>query len=119
MKTTLLSLLLLSAAALTVMADNEQAVTVNGQKVNKTVNKLTFNGDNVVLNYADGSTQTVDMANVTIAFTVVDAIKALETADKDAPILYFDMKGQQLKSAPKTGSYIMKKGNKIVKLLIK
>ncbi len=120
MKTNLLSLLLLlSAGTLTAQADNEQVVTVNGQKSTKTVNKLTFSGDNVVLHFADGSTQTVDMESVTIVFTVVDALKTLQTADSEEPIQYFDLQGRQLKKAPVKGSYIMKKGNRIVKLISK
>lgn len=120
MKTNLLSLLLLlSAGTLTAQADNEQVVTVNGQKSAKTVSKLTFSGGNVVLHFADGSTQTVDMESVTIAFTVVDAIKTLQTTDSEEPIFYFDQQGRQLKQAPVKGAYIMKRGNKIVKLITK
>ena len=51
----------MSAGTLTAQADNEQVVTVNGQKSAKTVSKLTFSGDNVVLHFADGSTQKLDM----------------------------------------------------------
>ena len=102
------------------MSDNEQVVTVNGQVQTQTLTQMTFNGDDVILHFADGSTQTVGMTSVTVTFTVVDAIKALDkAADKDAPVEYFNMKGQQLKKAPKSGPYMMKKGDKIVKLLTK
>jgi len=120
MKTNLLSILLLfSVGTMTALADNVQVVTVNGQKVSKTVTRITFSDDNVVLHYSDGTTQNVDMENVTIVFTVVDALKALQAIDSEEPVLYFDLQGRQLKKAPAKGSYIMKKGNKIVKLLTK
>ena len=115
----LLTTLLTTVCCLIASADNEPVVTVNGQTTTQTVKKLTFNGDNVVLHFADGSTQEVDMADVTIAFTTADAVKALENADKNAPTTYFDLNGRQLKQAPHKGAYIIKKGNKIVKLLTK
>lgn len=120
MKKLLSTTLLAAACSLTALADGEQVVTVNGQVQSKTLTQMTFSGDDVILHFADGSTQTVEMTNVTVAFTVVDAVKALGTAtDKDAPVQYFDMKGQQLKKAPKSGAYMMKKGDKIVKLVTK
>ena len=108
----------MAAGTLATFADNVQVVTVNGQRQAQTVTKMTFNGDNLVLNFSDGTTQTVDMASVVITFTIADAVKALATAtDKDAPTLFFDLSGRQLKQAPQKGAYIMKKGDKIVKLL--
>jgi hypothetical protein len=50
---------------------------------------------------------------------VVDALNALQTADSDEPNPYFDLQSRQLKKAPVKGSYIMKKGNRIVKLISK
>lgn len=108
----------MAAGTLATFADNVQVVTVNGQRQAQTVTKMTFNGDNLVLNFSDGTTQTVDMASVVITFTIADAVKALATAtNKDAPTLFFDLSGRQLKQAPQKGAYIMKKGDKIVKLL--
>ena len=116
MKAKLLTLLfLISVGTFPAFADSEQVVTISGQ----TVTQLSFNGDNVILHFSDGTTQTVDMENVTITFTVVDALKALEDADGKEPTQYFDLKGRQLKKAPAKGSYLMKKGDKIVKLINK
>lgn len=114
----LLSTLLLTACCMTAAADNEQVVTVNGEKLSQEVTKLTFSGDNVVLTFSNGTTETVDMENVTIAFTYTDAVKALSVV-KDAETLYFDLNGRQLKAAPKKGAYMIKKGDKVVKLLTK
>ena len=120
MRRLLSTTLLVAACTLTAMADGGQVVTVNGQTTTQQLKKMTFDGDDVILHFADGSTQKVGMVNVSVAFTEVDAIKALEkAADKDAPIEYFNMKGQQLKQAPKHGTFLMKKGDKIVKLLTK
>ena len=120
MKVKLLTLLFfISVGTFPAFADSEQVVTISGQKVAKTVTQLSFNGDNVILHFSDGTTQTVDMENVTITFTVVDALKALEDADGKEPTQSFDLKGRQLKKAPAKGSYLMKKGDKIVKLINK
>lgn len=109
-----IALLTLSTPA---QADNKQVVTVGQQQLTETVTRLTFDGDQVVLHLANGTTQTVDMEDVVITFTVVDALKALGTEPKDAPLAYFDLNGRQLKKAPKKGGYIMKKGTKVVKVL--
>ena len=106
------------ATVLTAGAQTKKAVvTVGQQQLTETVTKLTFDDDKVVLHLANGTTQTVDMETVTIVFTVVDALKVLESEAKDAPLAYFDMSGRQLKKAPKKGSYIIKKGTKVVKVL--
>ena len=97
--------------------EKKAVVTVGQQQLTETVTQLTFDDDKVVLHMANGTTQTVDMETVTIVFTVVDALKAIESEAKDAPLAYFDMSGRQLKKAPKKGSYIIKKGTKVIKLL--
>lgn len=109
--------LLLLAITVSVKADNKQVVTVGQQQLTETVTRLTFDGDQVVLYMANGQTQTVDMEDVTIVFTVIDALKALETEAKEAPLAYYDLSGRQLKKAPKKGTYIMKKGKKLVKVV--
>lgn len=115
----LISLAFLALLGLSAWADDGQVVTVNGTKVNKTVTKMTFDGDDVVLTFGDNTTQKVDMSQVTIAFTVADAIKALEQEPQDAPVNYFDLNGKQLKKAPKKGAYMMQKGQTVVKILTK
>ena len=115
---TMVALALLFASS-AVHADNGQVVTVNGKTVAKTVTKMTFDGDNVVLHYADQSSETVDMSNVVIVFPVTDAVKALSVEPADAPVCYFDLNGRQLKQAPLKGGYIVKKGNTVVKLIKK
>lgn len=118
MKKTILSAML--GMALTANADNTQVVKIGGQTVQQTLTTITFSGDNLILTYADGTTQTVDMEDVSIAFTFADAMKALDAAtSKDAPVEFFDMSGRQLRKAPQKGAYLMKKDNKVVKLINK
>lgn len=108
---------MLLSLAFTAQADNKQVVTIGNQQVAKTVESLTFDGDRVVLHYTDQTTEAADLADVVIVFTVADAMKALETADKNAPLSYYDLNGRPLKKAPRRGAYILKKGQKIVKVM--
>ena len=98
-------------------ADKKPVVTIGQQQLTETVTKLTFDGDRVTLHMAGGQTQTADMAEAVITFTVVDALKILEKEPADATLTYFDMSGKQLKTAPKKGSFIMVKGKKVVKII--
>lgn len=101
-------------------ADGGKVVIVNGQQAAKPVTKLTFSGNDVVMHFSDGTTQAIDMASVVITFDVATALKAISAAEpKDAPVSYYDLNGRQLKRAPLKGGYIMRKGNKIVKLMAK
>ena len=106
-----LSLLALGAQA-------QQVVTVDGSTVDKTVQQITFYGDDVVLQYSDGTTENaIDMEKVTIVFNVATAIKELSTEPENAPIYYFDIQGRQLSEEPARGLFIMKKGKKVVKVI--
>lgn len=110
----------LLTTALSAQADSKQVLTVNGETVEKVVERITFDSDDkVVLTYTDQTTEAFDMEQVSIAFSVETAIEALAGEPADAPIVYFDMSGRQLKEAPRQGSYLMKKGNTVVKLIKK
>ncbi len=114
----ILSLCFIAAMGINAMADGGQTVTVDGTSVNKTVTKITFSGDDVILHYSDGTTQqSSDLDGVKIVFSVVDAIKILNTETKDGTIQYFDMQGRELPGAPQRGMFIMKKGNNVVKVI--
>lgn len=108
---------LLLSLALSANAENKQIITIGGQQVAKTAERLTFEGDQVVLHYSDQTTETADMQDVVIVFTVANALKVLESAEKDAPLSYYDLQGRLLKKAPRRGAYIIKKGEKIVKVM--
>ena len=86
----------LSLLCLGTMADDVQTVTIGGSTVDKTVKQITFDGDNVILHYADNSTDTQDMAvEVKIAFDLSTAIEYLgvETA-RDTKI--YNLRGQYM-----------------------
>ena len=55
-----------------VVAENKQTVCVGGLPVGKVVKQITFEGDNVVLTYADESTQQEDMSLVSLSFVYGD-----------------------------------------------
>lgn len=51
-----------------VYADNRQTVKVDGQVIDKTITEITFEGDNVTLNYTDNTSDTMDMSFVSLSF---------------------------------------------------
>ena len=50
-------------------ADNKQTVKIDGQVIDKTVTEITFDGDNVVLQYSDNTSDNGDMSLVTLSFS--------------------------------------------------
>jgi len=54
--------------AVAAWADNNQTVTVNGTTQSQAVKRITFNGDEISLVFADNTQQTVDMTAVKIDF---------------------------------------------------
>lgn len=54
--------------AVAAWADNKQTVTVNGTTQSQAVKRITFNGDEIVLVFADNTQQTVEMTAVKIDF---------------------------------------------------
>lgn len=59
---------LLVGLAVEAQTETKQTVTVNGETVDKTVCRITFDGDDVVLGYTDNSTQRAAMDQVSISF---------------------------------------------------
>lgn len=62
-------LLLAGMLSTAVFAGNKQTVKINGQLIEKTVSEITFDGDNVVLQYSDNKSDQADMSLVTLSFT--------------------------------------------------
>ena len=62
-------LLLAGMLSTAVFAGNKQTVTIDGQVIEKTISEITFDGDNVVLHYADNSSDQADMSLVTLSFS--------------------------------------------------
>ena len=142
--TLLLSLFLTVGTA---FADNSQIVIINGQKVEKVATKITFNGDNAVVTFSDGSSQSADMSQVVIYLNVSTDIRKVETFSfngligdelhlsniaEGTAVTIYDATGkvlQQVKATDttlslntaslKNGVYVLKAGNQIVKFLKK
>lgn len=62
-------LLLAGMLSTAVFAGNKQTVTIEGQVIDNTVSEITFDGDNVVLQYSDNTSDQTDMSLVTLSFT--------------------------------------------------
>ena len=62
-------LLLAGMLSTAVFADSKQMVKIDGQLIEKTVSEITFDGDNVVLQYSDNTSDQADMSLVTLSFT--------------------------------------------------
>lgn len=88
-----ISLLFLIYLAAPSWAQTQQTVTINGQTVDKTVVKITFDKDQVVLHFSDGLTQTADMDNVSIAFSPSDA-ESISSLQSNAFIIHRVVNGQ-------------------------
>lgn len=76
----LFALLLASHA----MADNKQALMVDGQSLDKTVAQITFDGDDVVLVFTDETTRTEDMSLVKMFFTY-DSSTGISPVERTLP----------------------------------
>ena len=70
------------------MAVNEQTVTFDGQTVDQKATAITFEGDNVIVAFADGTNRKADMESVKLAFKWdsniagdVNGDKAVDVAD--------------------------------------
>lgn len=62
-------LLLAGMLSAAVFAGSKQTVKIDGQVIDKTVTEITFDGDNVVLQYSDNTSDNGDMSLVTLSFS--------------------------------------------------
>lgn len=122
-------------------AENVQSLIINGETVAKTVAKITFDGDNVVLYFSDATQQTADMSGVIITFTDPTDIQSLTTfqlkgivsgklnlqnVQQGATIDIYDAAGKQVLTSKKqvidvnhlkSGVYVLRVGNQVVKFV--
>lgn len=135
------ALLMLSLA---VNAAGTQTLTINGEKVEKVVARITFDGDNVILLFGDETQQSADMSSVTLQFTLDDdtAIEALRQPVGDllnikglepgTHVSVYNAKGEIVASVKasdaqellqtgslKKGVYLIKAGKHVVKFIKK
>ena len=140
-------LLFLFSAALLMLASpikaaTTQALIINGEPVEKVVTKITFNGDLAVLTFSDATEISEDMGNIILQFSsaptsikdiaasqmnkVVDGELNIEGLPAGTQVVIFDASGKQIMatmatqinvSSLKSGVYVLKAGNQIVKFV--
>jgi hypothetical protein len=137
--TIMVAFMLLSA--LPALADGGQMLTINGEKVEKAVVKMTFKGDYVVLHFADESSQTADMNAVALKLDVsgtgIFSLKSvlgdkmhIDGLSPETEISVYDASGRMVLAAKadkacatlsvkslKSGVYVMKAGKQVVKFI--
>lgn len=88
-------LLLAGMLSTAVFAGSKQTVKIDGQVIDKTVSEITFDGDNVVLHYADNTSATEDMSLVTLSFSyTTTGISQVEGIKKALQGKVYNLQGQ-------------------------
>ena len=110
-------LLLAGMLSTAVFAGNKQTVTIEGQVIEKTISEITFDGDNVVLHYADNSSDQADMSLVTLSFSyTTTGISQVEGIKKALQGKVYNLQGQCVGSSLQglsKGVYIIN-GKKVI-----
>lgn len=138
------ALLLISSGTASVMAD--VVLTVNGHKVENTVTRLSFEGDNVNVTFIDDSTLSHDMSEVSFSFVSSVGIESVSSfgnlnvtvgkqleisgISNGCPLQVYDLHGRLSAKATASGetcvidishleggTYILKAGTEIVKFI--
>lgn len=139
----LVACVVLSASAGTLAST--QTITINGETVDKVAAQLTFDGDNVILHFTDGTTQSADMDEVAITFETATSISNISVFNlknstdgnldvtgikAGQKIEIYDITGKKVMqgvateqsthidlAGVKSGVYILRAGNNIVKFV--
>ena len=111
-------LLLTGMLSTAVFAGNKQTVTIDGQVIEKTISEITFDGDNVVLHYADNTSATEDMSLVTLSFSysTTTGISQVDGIKKALQGKVYNLQGQYVGSSLQglsKGVYIIN-GKKVI-----
>lgn len=110
-------LLLAGMLSTAVFAGSKQTVKIDGRLIEKTVSEITFDGDNVVLQYADNTSDQADMSLVTLSFTYqTTGISQVEDIKKALRGKVYNLQGQYVGSSLQglsKGVYIIN-GKKVI-----
>lgn len=110
-------LLLAGMLSTAVFAGSKQTIKIDGQVIEKTVSEITFDGDNVVLQYADNTSDQADMSLVTLSFTYqTTGISQVEDIKKALRGKFYNLQGQYVGSSLQglsKGVYIIN-GKKVI-----
>lgn len=75
--------------AVNAFADTDETITISGTAVSNFATRITFNGDNVTLSYADGTSQTEVMDNVKIDFSYIAQLSEENGFDNETTLKTF------------------------------
>ena len=93
-------LLLAGMLSTAVFAGSKQTVKIDGQLIEKTISEITFDGDNVVLQYSDNTSDQADMSLVTLSFTYqTTGISQVEDIKKALRGKVYNLQGQYVGSS--------------------
>lgn len=110
-------LLLAGMLSTAVFAGSKQTVKIEGKVIEKTISEITFDGDNVVLQYSDNTSDQTDMSLVTLSFTYqTTGISQVEDIKKALQGKVYNLQGQYVGSSLQglsKGVYIIN-GKKVI-----
>ncbi len=97
LKTMILSALFAGSVALHTVADDRVITVIDGSVTERTLSKITFDGDLAVIVFSDDTSETVDMSLVSILFagegeSLLDCV----VSDPSIPSGVYNMRGQRV-----------------------
>ena len=130
-KLSIAALLLLIAVSWT-RADIGQTISINGQTIQGIVNRITFEGDNVVLHFAGDNTETADMDAVVLSFDYSSMVSVEELSvlpySSSTSVTIYDAQGKLIAttsrlmplssclSTLRSGVYVLKSDQQTMKI---
>lgn len=104
----------------TMYAETEQTVIINGTEIDKFVSNLTFNGNNVTLQFDDNTSLTEDMSKVSISLSYENTtgITNITSMDNSGKSKVYNLNGQYMgkdANALNKGVYIINGKKTIIK----
>lgn len=104
----------------TMYAETEQAVIINGTEIDKFVSNLTFNGNNVTLQFDDNTSLTEDMSKVSISLSYENTtgITNIKSMDNSGKSKVYNLNGQYMgkdANALNKGVYIINGKKTVIK----
>lgn len=104
----------------TMYAETEQTVIINGTEIDKFVSNLTFNGNNITLQFDDNTSQTEDMSKVSISLSYENTtgITNITSMDNSGKSKVYNLNGQYMgkdANALNKGVYIINGKKTVIK----
>lgn len=104
----------------TMYAETEQTVIINGTEIGKFVSNLTFNGNNVTLQFDDNTSLTEDMSKVSISLSYENTtgITNITSMDNSGKSKVYNLNGQYMgkdANALNKGVYIINGKKTVIK----